>query len=171
MNGHFAGGRHDHGGAPLASTATAADSSRPSRGLDGRGDHFGLEGLGHRIEDSFRARDDVLAMISHDLKNPLNAILLGVASLEGGHDDRALQIIKRAAWRMKCSDALKSIATEWRWRVPNSAPKNYPTGLKCTIGWAAQPVNALVARQQPSARVGPRARLPAKAQAVDQAFG
>lgn len=55
-----------------------------------------------------RMRDDVLAMVSHDLRNPLNAISLGADELLGDmppgdrrKNRRQLEIFKRAAGRME----------------------------------------------------------------------
>lgn len=55
-----------------------------------------------------RLRDDLLAVVSHDLKNPLGAIILSVATIRQppGAEDRArsdkhLRIIERAAERME----------------------------------------------------------------------
>ncbi len=44
---------------------------------------------------------EVLAMVAHDLRSPLSAILLGVGLLEGGRDEKTLSAIKRAAQRMQ----------------------------------------------------------------------
>jgi signal transduction histidine kinase len=56
-----------------------------------------------RAEQAIRARDDVLAMVSHDLKNPLGVVILGVSALELGHGDpkRVTATIRRAAMRMQ----------------------------------------------------------------------
>ncbi len=48
-----------------------------------------------------RACDEVLAMVAHDLRNPLNTILLGVHRLEESPDDKVLRVIERAAQRMQ----------------------------------------------------------------------
>ena len=48
-----------------------------------------------------RAYDEVLAMIAHDLRNPLNTILLGVQRLGESRDDKVLVVIERAANRMQ----------------------------------------------------------------------
>jgi signal transduction histidine kinase len=52
----------------------------------------------------FRAREEMLSVVSHDLRNPLNVITVGVASLRRGvPDDRRatfLEKIRRAADRM-----------------------------------------------------------------------
>ncbi|MDB4969874.1 MAG: hypothetical protein JWN44_5563 [Myxococcales bacterium] len=54
-------------------------------------------------EEAIRARDDVLAMVSHDLKNPLAVVILGVSALEHGLTDpgRTVASIRRAATRMR----------------------------------------------------------------------
>jgi signal transduction histidine kinase len=51
-------------------------------------------------EQHGHACDEILAMISHDLKNPLNTILLGVQQFEASRDDKLLRVIERAANRM-----------------------------------------------------------------------
>jgi signal transduction histidine kinase len=56
-------------------------------------------------EGAVRARDEVLAIVSHDLRNPLNAIVVGaqaLLSMELGRDQQEpmLQIIRRNAGRM-----------------------------------------------------------------------
>ena len=62
-----------------------------------------------RAHQALRARDDALAMVSHDLGNPLGAILISVSSLLSSgstvladeHVDNGLQVISRAATRMR----------------------------------------------------------------------
>jgi signal transduction histidine kinase len=56
-----------------------------------------------RAEEAIRARDDVLAMVSHDLKNPLAVVLLGASALEHGRGNptRTMASIRRAATRMR----------------------------------------------------------------------
>jgi PAS domain S-box-containing protein len=56
-------------------------------------------------EKATRVRDEVLAIVAHDLRNPLNTIL-GAASMlaltaEEGKRQRQLKIIERAAWGME----------------------------------------------------------------------
>jgi PAS domain S-box-containing protein len=58
-----------------------------------------------RTEDAVRARDDLLAMVSHDLKNPLNSITLASSVLRakgaaGDPSGKLVENISRAAVRM-----------------------------------------------------------------------
>jgi signal transduction histidine kinase len=57
------------------------------------------------MEDALRQRDELLAVASHDLRNPLGAIDLAAQMLELAHGDpaskRQLQIIRRATKRME----------------------------------------------------------------------
>jgi signal transduction histidine kinase len=57
------------------------------------------------VEDAIRQRDELLAVASHDLRNPLGAIDLAAQMLELAHRDpasaRQLQIIRRATKRME----------------------------------------------------------------------
>ena len=57
------------------------------------------------IDDAIRQRDELLAVASHDLRNPLGAIDLAAQMLELAHKDpastRQLQIIRRATKRME----------------------------------------------------------------------
>jgi PAS domain S-box-containing protein len=62
--------------------------------------------LYRNAQDAVRVRDDVLAIVSHDLRNPLNAVGLSATSLLKlhGSDARArkhIEIIRRAADRME----------------------------------------------------------------------
>lgn len=51
--------------------------------------------LAKRLEAALRARDEVLAFVSHDLRNPLNVILMGTAFLESGADVDPVEIARR----------------------------------------------------------------------------
>ena len=61
-----------------------------------------------KSEDSVRSREDLLAMVSHDLRNPLNAVLISASQIERISDDsetgvrvkRATATIRRAVDRM-----------------------------------------------------------------------
>jgi signal transduction histidine kinase len=59
-----------------------------------------------RARKAIRARDDLLAMVSHDLRNPLGTILLNASLLErivaseGGPAQKHLAVIHRSAERM-----------------------------------------------------------------------
>lgn len=67
------------------------------------------ERLLRELEQAVRFREDMLAIVSHDLRNPLVAIKMGVAllarkELGGGNDERVLKqldIIQRASSRME----------------------------------------------------------------------
>lgn len=62
--------------------------------------------LGEEVRSAVRARDDVLAIVSHDLRNPLAAIRLSAAQLarrlrtEDAAQRKKLDVIERAAERM-----------------------------------------------------------------------
>lgn len=50
-----------------------------------------------------RSRDDLVALVSHDLKNPLNTMLMGISILEGKTGDQSRELLKmmtRQAQRM-----------------------------------------------------------------------
>jgi signal transduction histidine kinase len=58
-----------------------------------------------RANDETRAREQVLAVVAHDLRNPLNAVMLAEERLRAGAEPapaagRALQTIRRAVHRM-----------------------------------------------------------------------
>ena len=88
-------------------------SSRPSRHY-GPGDLVFAEHVAHRIalaidhaelyevaRRAVRARDDVLGIVAHDLRNPLNTIVLQLELLRGKvGDSRSLEASVRAATRM-----------------------------------------------------------------------
>lgn len=64
-----------------------------------------LEAERARLAEAVASRDDVLAIVSHDLRNPLTSIALGVAQLRRHADDplrreRVLDSIDRSAQRM-----------------------------------------------------------------------
>jgi two-component system, sensor histidine kinase and response regulator len=64
-----------------------------------------MEGLKQKAEAATRARDDVLATVSHDLKNPLGTIYTSAALLldmemSADAQRRQLEIIRRTAQRM-----------------------------------------------------------------------
>lgn len=58
-----------------------------------------------RLEDAVRQRDELLAVVSHDLRNPLGAIELAAQMLEVSQRDplatKQVQIIRRATKRME----------------------------------------------------------------------
>ena len=58
-----------------------------------------------KAETAVRTRDEVLAIVSHDLRNPLNTISLAMGALESGdvpaaEGARAIQVVRRAVDRM-----------------------------------------------------------------------
>jgi PAS domain S-box-containing protein len=58
-----------------------------------------------KAETAVRTRDEVLAIVSHDLRNPLNTISLAVGALESGdvpaaEEARTIQVVRRAVDRM-----------------------------------------------------------------------
>jgi PAS domain S-box-containing protein len=63
-----------------------------------------------RLEDTVRVREDVLAMVSHDLRNPLNIVFMAAKQIELFVDDsesglrskRPVRLILKAAERMAC---------------------------------------------------------------------
>lgn len=69
-----------------------------------------------------RARDEVLAVVSHDLRNPLHAVLLSATILEdysdsgewSPHDQRQVRVIRRAAEQMNglIHDLVEVVALE-----------------------------------------------------------
>jgi signal transduction histidine kinase len=50
-----------------------------------------------RLEEALRARDELLAIVSHDLKNPLNAILLSATQIEGAAAEHQWERATKAA--------------------------------------------------------------------------
>ena len=62
--------------------------------------------LFHQAQQATRARDDVLAVVAHDLRNPLNAVSMAVSlmlestPLEKVQERRQVEIVRRAADRM-----------------------------------------------------------------------
>ena len=104
-----------HGRTLGAITLSAAESGRHYNPLDlmlgeelGRRAGLAVESarLYRQAQQAVRARDDVLAIVSHDLRNPLNTIGLSASLLlEDGEDRRAstrkpLEVIKRSVDRM-----------------------------------------------------------------------
>jgi len=62
--------------------------------------------LFHEAQQATRARDDVLAVVAHDLRNPLNTVTMAVALMlettpvEHTQERRQVEIVRRAADRM-----------------------------------------------------------------------
>jgi signal transduction histidine kinase len=62
--------------------------------------------LFHEAEQATRARDDVLAVVAHDLRNPLNTVTMAVSMMlettpvERVQERRQVEIVRRAADRM-----------------------------------------------------------------------
>ena len=62
--------------------------------------------LFHQAEQATRARDDVLAVVAHDLRNPLNTVTMAISlmlettPLERTQERRQQEIVRRAADRM-----------------------------------------------------------------------
>ncbi len=62
--------------------------------------------LFHEAQQATRARDDVLAVVAHDLRNPLNTVIMGVSLMldstpvERPQERRQVEIVRRAADRM-----------------------------------------------------------------------
>src|SRR2546423_5422245 len=62
--------------------------------------------LFHEAQQATRARDDVLAVVAHDLRNPLNTVTMAVAlmlettPIEHTQERRQVEIVRRAADRM-----------------------------------------------------------------------
>jgi signal transduction histidine kinase len=56
----------------------------------------------HAVQDAMRAREDLLAGVAHDLRNPLGTIVMGASTLRqlGGHDDPRTQRIESIAERI-----------------------------------------------------------------------
>ena len=54
------------------------------------------------VQDAMRAREDILAGVAHDLRNPLGTIVLGASTLRqlGGNDDPRMQRIESIAERI-----------------------------------------------------------------------
>jgi two-component system sensor histidine kinase/response regulator len=50
-----------------------------------------------RLQDALRARDELLAIVSHDLRNPLNAVLLGAHQIESATEDHEWARVRKAA--------------------------------------------------------------------------
>jgi PAS domain S-box-containing protein len=62
-----------------------------------------LQSALERAQQAVRSRDELVALVSHDLKNPLNTLLLGMTSLEGDAHEQSkdvLQMMTRQAHRM-----------------------------------------------------------------------
>ena len=62
-------------------------------------------GAREKAETAVRTRDEVLAIVSHDLRNPLNTISLAVGALDSGdvpaaEEARTIQVVRRAVDRM-----------------------------------------------------------------------
>jgi signal transduction histidine kinase/CheY-like chemotaxis protein len=72
-----------------------------------------------QVENAVRARDDILSLVSHDLRNQLSAVLLGIASVVSGAPDtdrrkdrRRLDIVRRNAELMhKMTDDLLDLSS------------------------------------------------------------
>jgi len=62
--------------------------------------------LYHEAQQATRARDDVLAVVAHDLRNPLNTVIMATSlmldstSVERPQERRQVEIVRRAADRM-----------------------------------------------------------------------
>jgi signal transduction histidine kinase len=52
-------------------------------------------------QQALRAREEVLAIVSHDLRNPLNAIMLATQLMEEEHSSEELETIELSAQRMR----------------------------------------------------------------------
>lgn len=74
----------------------------------GRHAAFALENsrLHHATERAVQARDDVMGIVAHDLRNPLNTILMQVSALRRRHPEEKrrsrdpCEVVERAAMRM-----------------------------------------------------------------------
>ncbi len=57
-----------------------------------------------RIEEEIRRRDEFLAMLSHELRNPIGAVVIAVALLKGERDEdkrpRLVDIVERQSQQM-----------------------------------------------------------------------
>jgi PAS domain S-box-containing protein len=100
-----------------------------------------------KTEQAVRARDAVLGVVSHDLRNPLNTILMAASLLlEGSEDRRAsnvrgLEVIKRAVGQMNAmiKDLLDASSIDaGRFRVMRSGRD--VTGLLAEVGELLQPL-------------------------------
>ena len=62
--------------------------------------------LFHEAQQATRARDDVLTVVAHDLRNPLNTVTMAVSLMlestpvENVKERRQVEIVRRAADRM-----------------------------------------------------------------------
>jgi signal transduction histidine kinase len=83
----------------------AALSYAEQRDGEVRAERAALEAERARLAEAVASRDDVLAIVSHDLRNPLTSIALGVDQLrrhsgDGARRERVLDSIERSAQRM-----------------------------------------------------------------------
>src|SRR5687767_13027191 len=84
--------------AELEARAEAAEAERDQLAAACRDAREAL----HAAEDAVRARDEILGIVAHDLRNPLGTIVMGATALEQfGVGDPSMQRIRGVAERIQ----------------------------------------------------------------------
>ena len=92
--------------------------------------------LFHQAQEATRARDDVLAVVAHDLRNPLNTVSMAVSLMlestppERVQERRQVEIVRRAADRMNAMiQDLLDVKRMESGRLTIDAKPELPSGL------------------------------------------
>jgi signal transduction histidine kinase len=95
-------------------------------------------------EDAMRAREEILSVVSHDLRNPLGTIMIGVSKLRHGESDRvrvtADRIQRQTVHMARLIDDLVDFAGIQAGRLTLSRARHAPADLVSTVSERFGPV-------------------------------
>jgi signal transduction histidine kinase len=95
-------------------------------------------------EDAMRAREEILSVVSHDLRNPLGTIMIGVSKLRHGESDRvrvtADRIQHQTVHMARLIDDLVDFAGIQAGRLTLSRARHAPADLVSTVSELFGPV-------------------------------
>jgi len=104
----------------------------------------------HAAQDAMRAREDILAGVAHDLRNPLGTIVMGASTLRqlGDHDDPRTQRIESIADRIhrqaeRMADQISDLADLVELEAGRLAIQRASCAPRVIVGAASQRVGPL----------------------------